>query len=156
MDISWIEEGKLCAAGLPFSRHDVESLHEQGVRAIVTLTEYPLTDLQGIRPELFARLEMTVLHVPIIDHHAPTRAQVEQIAAFIDTMVAQKQPVFVQCLAGIGRTGTALHAYYLLKGDSFAKAKARVQEARPISEYSNLSDVQQAFLEELAASIWVD
>jgi len=153
MNVTWIEAGKLCAGGIPISRVDIQSLYTQGVRAIVTLTEYPLVEFEELTPELFTNLGMTLLHMPVRDRYAPSRAQAEQIAHFIDTMAGQNQPVYLHCHAGIGRTGAMLHSYYLLRGETLAEATARINGVRPESQYSRLTEVQRSFLEELAAAL---
>jgi hypothetical protein len=43
MEVNWIEADKLCASYVPDGRDDIQSLYDQSVRAIVTLTEHPLT-----------------------------------------------------------------------------------------------------------------
>src|SRR5262249_55664979 len=116
MKFDWIEDGVLAASPLPRSPKDVESLAKQGIRAIVTMTELPLTVRSNVSNELLARLGVTTLHVPVDDFHAPNKEQVAEIVAFIDQMQAESKPVLVHCLAGQGRTGVALHTYYLSKG----------------------------------------
>jgi atypical dual specificity phosphatase len=151
MDISWIEPGVLAASPLPSSAADVESLYEQGIRAIITLTERPLTGQRGVTPELLNQLEITPLHIAINDMGAPNEAQAEAAAAFIDQMKAEGKPVLVHCKVGQGRTGTILHAYYLSKGWSLPDVKNHVSLHRPICDFGQLSEPQRAFLEAYAA-----
>ena len=65
---------------------------------------------------------------------------------------AQDQPVLVHCHAGLGRTGTMLHAYYLAEGYSLEEAKAKVKAGKPTSQFIMLSAAQKEFLEEFAAA----
>src|SRR5882757_4702843 len=116
MDISWIEPNVLAASPLPLSATDIRSLHEQGIRAIITLTESPITSQRGITSELLAELEITPLHLSINDFGAPDNQQVVEAMTFIEQMQAENKPVLLHCKVGQGRTGTLLHAYYLNKG----------------------------------------
>jgi protein tyrosine phosphatase (PTP) superfamily phosphohydrolase (DUF442 family) len=150
MNISWIEKGVLAASPLPRTDADLESLHEQGVRAILTLTERPLTAQPKISVGKLSKLDMTLAHIPIDDFHPPTPEQAEEAVAFIDQMAAEGRPVLVHCLAGQGRTGCVLHAYYLLKGYGLGDAKYEVSMRRPICDFKGLSDVQQQFIEQFA------
>jgi atypical dual specificity phosphatase len=153
MKFDWIEPGVLAASELPMGKADIQALHEQGVRAIVTLTEKPLTIQKDITPELLAKLDMTTLHVPVVDFQPPKGGQVYQVTEFIDQMQSQGRPVFLHCYAGQGRTGTLLHAYYLLKGLSLEAAKAKVKSQRANSQFSMLSTTQKAFLETFAKQV---
>jgi protein-tyrosine phosphatase/predicted thioesterase len=149
MKIDWIEAGVLAASSIPVGVKDIEALHEQGIRAIVTLTEHPLTVQNEVNAVLFERLQITYLHVPVVDYHPPEDQQVWQVKNFIEQMQAQGQPVFIHCHAGVGRTGTMLHAYYLAKGLSLEDAKEKVRAGRRASAFLMLSDTQQAFLHNL-------
>ena len=151
MDISWIEPHILAASPLPASEADIRSLHVQGIRAIVTLTERPITTQRGITSELLRELEITPLHVSIDDFGAPDNQQVAEAMNFIYQMQAENKPVLVHCKVGQGRTGTLLHAYYLNKGWSLNDARERVWEKRPLCDFNNLSQEQQAFLRDYAA-----
>jgi len=151
MDISWVEPNILAASPLPLSAADIRSLHAQGIRAIITLTERPITSQRGITFELLAELEITPLHLSIDDFGAPDNQQVEEAMTFIDRMQAENKPVLVHCKVGQGRTGVLLHTYFLNKGWSLSDAQNRVIEKRPLCDFKNLSQEQQTFLQDYAA-----
>ncbi|MBN1287059.1 MAG: dual specificity protein phosphatase family protein [Anaerolineae bacterium] len=153
MQIEWIEPGALAAAGIPLGPDDLRSLHAQGIRAIVTLTERPLTARLSIPQALLDEMGFVCLHAPVVDQEPPDdEALVWQVARFVDRMRAEHKPVLLHCAAGIGRTGTMLHAYYIAEGMSLDDAKAKVRAAKPTSQFFMLSDAQKAFIENFALS----
>ena len=151
MNISWIEPNILAASPLPTKEADIRSLYELGIRAIITLTERPITAQSGVTTELLAELGITPLHLSINDFGVPDNKQVTDAMNFIEQMQAENKPVLVHCKVGQGRTGTLLHAYYLNKGWSLIDAQNRVFEKRPLCDFNNLSEEQQAFLHDYAA-----
>ena len=130
MKISWIEPERLAASGIPLDAKDLRSLQAQGIRAMISLTEHSLLMFREITPTLLADLDITYLHVPIPDQHPPTADQAQQILHQITMMTAQHRPVFVHCHAGVGRTGTILHLYYLAQGLSWNETKAKIRATR--------------------------
>jgi len=152
MEISWIEPNVLAASPLPSSEADIRSLHKQGIRAIITLTERPITAQHGITPALLSELGITPLHVAINDFGAPENQQVIDALGFVDQMQAENKPVLVHCKVGQGRTGTLLHAYYLNKGWSLTETCDYVLQKRPLCDFKDLSPEQQTFLREYAAT----
>ncbi|MEQ8674989.1 MAG: dual specificity protein phosphatase family protein [Aggregatilineales bacterium] len=153
MKLHWIEDGTIGAGAVPVSVDDIRALHADGVRAILTLTEHPITRFDGVDAALFESLEIDYLHTPIDDHTAPTVTQASEGAQYINRMKALGKPVYVHCAAGIGRTGTMLHAYYVIEGLSLEDAKVKVREAKQSSQYILLSGVQQTFLEDLSREL---
>lgn len=152
MNISWIEPGVLAASPLPSKKADIRHLYDQGIRAIITLTKRPVAAQQGITTELLSALSIATLHLPIDDFAAPNNRQVAQAMTFIDQMQRENKPVLVHCKVGQGRTGTLLHAYYLNKGWSLSDARSRILETRPLCNFSDLSQEQQTFLQDYAAT----
>jgi atypical dual specificity phosphatase len=146
MKISWIEANQLAASDLPCSAEDGDSLHQQGIRAILTLTELPITRFRELPPTFFAQRDIQLWHIPVNDYHPPTIAQAAQIVTTIQQAIAAQRPILVHCAAGIGRTGTALHLFYLAQGLSFEEARARIRATRPACIF--LSESQEAFLQE--------
>jgi len=153
MKINWIESGVLAASGIPVSLADLESLREQGIRAIVTLTEHPLTVQRAITDEVLADMNLTCLHAPVVDQYPPDVATVRAVQGFINRMKAEGKPVLLHCHAGSGRTGTLLHAYYLTEGLSLEEAKAKVKAGKLTSQFLMLSDAQKKFLEDFAQQV---
>lgn len=149
MRISWIEEGKLACGGIPFSLENLQSLYEQGIRAILTLTEHPLTVQKALRAELFESMGIDLLHVPVVDQHAPTGEQVRDAHQFVLQMHSVGKAVYLHCHAGVGRTGTMLHALYMTRGMTLSEVKELVRQKRAMSQFIMLSDAQRAFLEQL-------
>ena len=69
--MTWIEPDALAASSLPFMPEDIRSLASQGIRAIVSLTEHPITRFRGVEEALAAQA-IAYLNSPIDDHHANT------------------------------------------------------------------------------------
>jgi atypical dual specificity phosphatase len=149
MKINWIDPAILAASSIPFSANDIRSLHAQGIRAILSLTTRPLTISKDITPELFQDLDIVYLHCPIQDHYSPDIDQAYHILHLIDQMKADDRPIFVHCHAGVGRTGTILHLYFLAQGLGLEEAKARVKAGR--IQCMLLSERQRAFLVDFAS-----
>lgn len=149
--IDWIEPGAIAASGIPLGVKELQSLYEQGIRAIITLTERPLTVQTNITSQMLDEIGLAYLHAPIIDQCPPDSETVWMVRQFINQMKAQGRPVLLHCHAGVGRTGTMLHAYYLAEGLHLEEAKIRVRMSKPSSQFLMLSDAQKAFLESFAA-----
>ena len=146
MHCSWIEPNILAAGSIPVEEKDIRSLHAENIRAIITLTERPITAFHEITTELLDKLDIYYLHAPIPDQHPPTLEQAQQILLFINNMKLQSRPVFVHCQAGVGRTGTILHLYFMMQGMTFEEADAIVRAKRV--QCILLTDAQVAFLKD--------
>ena len=109
MDISWIEANVLAAGSVPVEANDIRDLHAEKIRAILTLTERPITVFHEITSDLLESFDIAYLHVPVPDQFPPNLDQARKILGFINEMKSQGRPVFVHCQAGVGRTGTVLH-----------------------------------------------
>ena len=149
MDITWIEPNVLAVSQMPRDMADVQSLREQGIRAIVSLTEYPLNTIRDFRQATFDKLGIAYLHAPVLDFQAPTIECAQAVIDFIAQMREAGRPVLLHCYAGVGRTGTLLHAYYLTQGLSLAEAQTRIEQISPRNRYEVCSPSQQEFLEKL-------
>ncbi len=151
MKISWIEPGVLAASSIPATEQNIRSLHAQGIRAILSLTERPLSVFKDMTPALFAELDITYFHAPVPDQQPPGMAQAHQILRFLGQMKAEGRATFVHCQAGVGRSGTILHLYYLEQGLTLEEARKQVQLRRV--QCILLSKEQRDFLKHFAADL---
>ncbi len=153
MRINWVDEKVLACGGIPISIENLESLKNQGVKAIVTLTEHPLTVQKELSAETLAAMGFETLHVPVVDQYPPTKQQVEEVLSFVNRMKNEQKPVYLHCHAGVGRTGTMAHAIYLMGGTELDEVKTKIKTTRPTSQFFMLSDVQKIFFEDLAREL---
>jgi atypical dual specificity phosphatase len=120
-DFYWLIPNGLAGCGRPGRRGraagppdildaDLAWLRQQGIAAILSLTEMPLDR------EALARHGFASLHLPVVDLTPPAPEQLHAALAFIDHHRAHGRPVAVHCLMGQGQTGTVLAAYLIRDG----------------------------------------
>jgi len=137
---TWVDEPLLAACAEPGGPEQLAWLRAQGVDILITLTEDSLPrswiDSAGL---------MSV-HVPVPDMDIPSVEQIEKVISVVDKAQASDMGVAIHCLAGKGRTGTILAAYFVNQGLSAKEAIRRVRELRPGSiEVPEQEDAIRAF-----------
>jgi len=125
-NFSWVIDRVLAGSGFP-RRNNFQWLYENGIRAIVSLTETP------INKSIIKKWRFKYLHIPIPDFGIPTDRQVDKFLEFIEKMIQSKKPVLVHCIAGCGRTGTMLAIYFVYSGYSADEAIDHIRQLRPCS-----------------------
>ena len=130
-NFSWVIDGVLAGSGQIGKQNDItlekdlEWLIVQGIKAIVSLTSFPLAGTA------LAERGIDYLHLPVPDMCAPKLALVERFVSFVDYCRSEKFPVVVHCGAGLGRTGTAIACYFVHMGALGTEALNRVRVMRP-------------------------
>lgn len=155
----WLIDGALAGCGRPgsWSRRDGEGtdraaaaaaldddlcwLREQGIGAVLTLTETALI------PGALSRHGLAELHLPVDDLTPPNPAQLDAALDFIDEQRAHGVRVVVHCLVGQGRTGTVLAAYLIRGG---LPVDAALRELRAVCPKAVGSPTQETALHAFA------
>lgn len=122
MSFDWIVEGRLLAMAMPWPE-DLAELRRIGVTAILSLDRRadPSISDAGFAHRV----------IDVRDFTAPTPAQLDDAAAFIDTALAAGGACAVHCGAGLGRTGTVAAVWLVRHGSTAADAIAWVRRCRP-------------------------
>ncbi|MGQ4833549.1 MAG: dual specificity protein phosphatase 23 [Candidatus Asgardarchaeia archaeon] len=139
-NFSWIIEKKLAGSGYP-RESNFKWLYDNGIRAIVNLTERPYDS------KIIEKFKFRYLHLPIPDFGVPTVDEAKQYVKFVDEMISKGYPTLTHCIAGCGRTGMMLAIYLVHLGYSADDAIYTIRKLRPCSIESWL---QEDFVYEFA------
>ena len=142
-NFSWLIENKLAGSAIPTSKDEVQWLHEQGVKSIVTIREEPL-DNDWIN-------KINYLHVLSDDMGVPTFEDLAHSIDFIHERIQNNEPVLVHCLAGMGRTGTILACYMIIYQKM--SAEDAIQHIREKRHGSIQSFVQEEMIYQYAKTL---
>ncbi len=122
---SWVDEPLLAACAEPAGPEQLAWLRGEGIDILVTLTE------EQVPRTWIDSAGLLGVHVPVADMDVPTPAQIDQVLATIDKAKTAGMGVALHCLAGRGRTGTLLAAYFVHQGMTAREAIRKVRTLRP-------------------------
>jgi protein-tyrosine phosphatase len=108
--LNWVTDN-LAVGHAPMSYEDLDSLKQQGIRAVLNLCA-EFCDLHWIE----ADAGFEVYFFPIPDEQAPDLQELEKALDWLDECLYLGKKALVHCRHGIGRTGTVVNAYLLRKG----------------------------------------
>lgn len=115
--LHWITD-HLATGHAPMSYEDLDSIRDQGIRAIVNLCG-EFCDLHEIEESS----GFEVYYLPVVDECAPDLEAMEQALDWLDESIYLDKKVLVHCRLGHGRTGTFIAAYLLRRGFDFKLAE---------------------------------
>lgn len=121
----------------------LKNLAKRQIGGVICLTETCLDK------EIFERAEMRLLHIPTPDLTPPTVEQLKEGVDFIADCNEKDKAALVHCAQGIGRTGTMLGAYFIIKEKLPAKRAIEiVRDRRAGSIHKKAQELQLYDLEE--------
>jgi hypothetical protein len=127
----WVVPGKFLAGEYPASRDEAAS--RRRISAFLDAGFDTFLDLThpGERPDYLprlqeeaARLERKIAyhHFPFQDFNVPSSRTMAAVLDALDEALAHDHKVYLHCVGGIGRTGTAVGCYLVRHGQSGAQA----------------------------------
>jgi len=139
-NFSWVIDSTLAGSGMPTSREELDWIRENGIKAVLTLTEEPL-------PEEWLN-DIDYLHVPTVNGAAPDMADIDKAVNFIDRNLKNSKATMVHCAAGKGRTGTILVAYMMkFKNMDVKQAIESIRNKRPGSVENGSQEIALSLFE---------
>ncbi len=125
MRFTWIDD-YVAASARPMTLSQIKWIKEQGVDVIISLTESPLPR------DWVEKLGLKYFHAPIEDHSCPDPETLKRIVEKIFDEISGGRKILVHCAAGLGRTGTVLAAYLMVRDDLTPEdAIKAIRELRP-------------------------
>ena len=160
IDSYWVIPEKFLAGAYPggvdeeTTRKKVQSLIHAGIDCVVDLTQ-PGDAFTTYAKTLTAEaadfgIEVERVNFPIPDYDIPSVELMQKVLDCIDDHLARGKRVYIHCVGGIGRTGTAVACYLVRHGMSGQEALVQLQVLRQQSaswyRRSPESDLQIEFV----------
>jgi hypothetical protein len=137
----WVVPQLFMAGRYPLRDHPVElhpsvdALMEEGIRCFINLThpdDDPLPEYASAFIPLLQQ-EQVAIHYHrygILDFDLPSRDLMIEILDTIDRQIVGKNPVYLHCLAGRGRTGTVVGCWLIRHGLEPVNALQKIADLR--------------------------
>jgi len=138
LDFNYIADGIYIGTNQCCQTHFDEELQREGIEADISLEENRIDAPFGVHFYVW---------MPIKDHAAPTKEQLDFGVSILQNLVATKKKIYVHCKNGHGRAPTLVAAYFMKQGKSVDEALATIKAKRPSI---HLEDVQRKALDEFS------
>jgi protein tyrosine phosphatase len=136
LEYNYITDGMYIGTNQCCQTHFDEKLKNEGIEADMSLEDGRVDAPFGVEFYVW---------IPIVDHAAPTRAQLEFGVSVLEKLVHMKKKIYVHCQNGHGRAPTMVAAYLIKKGMGAGEAIEYIKDKRPSI---HLEEAQTRALEE--------
>jgi len=122
LEYDYIADGIYIGTNQCCQTHFDEKLKQEGIEVDISLEEERVDAPFGVQFYVW---------IPVKNHAAPTREQLDFGVATIEKLVSMKQRIYVHCQNGHGRAPTLIAAYLVKKGKSIDQAIDFIKAKRP-------------------------
>jgi protein-tyrosine phosphatase len=162
-DSYWVLPGKLLAgphpggASGPETERRASLLLATGIRCVVNLTEHHEEKSEQRYEEAFSRLarerelEVHCIRYSLWDGTCPSEAAVAELLDVIDVCIERDLPVYVHCMAGLGRTGVMAGCYLVRHG--FVRGRAAVRRLTRLRRQTSIARIPSPSTKEQVARV---
>ena len=128
----WVRKHMIGGSSMPYYVDELEEWKFQGVKRVLILAEdWEIEEAWGSADYYFSLLRergFEFFHSPVPDGHPPNEKQFEEIVDWLE----RGRGNLVHCVGGIGRTGTVIAGYLMMKeGLTAQQAVEEVRKYRP-------------------------
>ncbi len=131
MRFKWLVKNEIAVGGFPYKK-DIEWLHQNGIRAIVSLSK------EGLSKETIP-MDMEYRHFPVEDPDTPDLYLIKEFLLYTDFLKAIRFPFFVHCNDGLIRSPFFATLYFVYQGMPAEKSIKLVSEKVDITFGESIS-----------------
>jgi protein-tyrosine phosphatase len=141
----WVIADRFLAGSFPYNPGSdspldfLHSLLDNGIDAFIDLTEEDeLVHYQPVLSGLTGK-DISYQRFPIVDYSVPDLAEMQQLVANINRLLAAGRCLYLHCRGGIGRTGTVVGCWLRSRGHDGEEALAELARVFSTSNAARFS-----------------